>query len=488
MPESIVPLRLPYEPDNYLCTWTVPDGRGGIAELPGNLKVLPNRPPTGSIYGSVPLNSESPGVYSFPQVVEFCALAGTLANGGSVVLLDASITYWSMGQGHISGSAALLGKGREFFGRHSPRTAFDHASDVPLISSVKFQVTALDAVIGISPIKSVQTPGIHPENPKDLWSANLDLEAKGKWEVEDLSLTVGYEGRMRTMDGYEFRLAFSPVAELKVREGASLRVVMDEFVEPLRRIICIATGKVQDLTYVSVELMASSGVLQVFGTGIDQKPFASSSNEIRSNSSAVRAKNDDLSLLDLILKWRQYAATHHPLVETYGSMLHARDQHPRSRFLLLIQALEGLHGHEMKDKYNRRKMEHLSKRESVIVDLKDKVDSDTMRFLKKSLLKNPPTSLESALNATVSDLPVNSMHHLAKTALVADVISQPPAPTTAASALRVVRNNLAHGNRGYEEHKLDEVVRILELIVRAHSLRILGCPDAVIERVFKETK
>ncbi|MFD4231406.1 hypothetical protein [Streptomyces sp. NPDC058545] len=492
LPEQQLPLHLSYEPDDYLCTWIIPDGKGGSAELPGHLEVAPQRAPRGSVYGSIPLERDASqeGVVSisFPQVVEVPALTGTLANGGSVVLLGARITYWSMGQGNLSGSAALLGKGRESFGRPSSKAVSDHASSEPLISSVKFQVTGLDSILGTAPIKSVQTPGMHPDNPKGLWSANLDLEAGGEWAEEGVALSVGYDGRMRAMDAYEFRLAFSPVATFTMGQSVPLRTVMDDFVEPLRRIVSIATGKSQALTYVAVELEDRPGLHQVFGTGITQCPFASSSEEIRSGNSAVRIAADGLSLLDLVLKWRQYASVHHPLVETYGSMLHAGDQHPRSRFLLLIQALEGLHGHETQEEYSKRKADHLSRRESVIAGLEDQVDRDTMKFLKKSLSKSPPASLDSALNAMVSGLPVDTMDRLAKTSLVTEAMSEPPVPTTTASALRVVRNNLAHGNRGYEAHKLDKAVGILELIVRGHSLRILGCPDHVVERVFNEAQ
>ena len=68
------PPRLSYEPDDYLCTWNIPDGKGGSTELPGQLEVLPNRAPKGSVYGRLPLNRDEPqeGVFSssFPQVAE----------------------------------------------------------------------------------------------------------------------------------------------------------------------------------------------------------------------------------------------------------------------------------------------------------------------------------------------------------------------------------------------------------------------------------
>ncbi|HEY8986058.1 MAG TPA: HEPN domain-containing protein [Streptomyces sp.] len=490
MPDQQTPLRLSYEPDDYLCTWNIPDGKGGSTELPGQLEVLPNRAPKGSVYGRLPLNRDEPqeGVFSFsfPQVVEAPVLSGTLANGGSVILLDAHITYWTMNQGHVTGSAALLSKGGEFFGRRSPQMTPEHDNEIPLVSSIEFQITALDALTGTAPIASVQTPGIHPDNPKGLWSANLNLEARAEWAKEGVELSVGYNGRMRTADGFEFRLCFSPVATVTFQRGVSLRVAFDEFIEPLRRISSIATGKPQDLTYVAVRLTDIAGQYQVYGTGITQAPFASSEKDVRNHRSAIRAKADELSLLDLVLEWRKYSADHHPLVETYGSMLHAHDQHPRSRFLLLIQALEGLHGYETRNEYDQRRLSHLSKREQVIDSLSSVADRNVMQFLKKFLSKNPPTSLDAVLKSMTGALPVDIMDRIAATSLVTEAMSNPSVKTPA-NALRIVRNNLAHGTRGYDAFELDEVVRILELAVRAHSLRILGCPDDVVKRVFEES-
>jgi len=49
--------------------------------------------------------------------------------------------------------------------------------------------------------------------------------------------------------------------------------------------------------------------------------------------------------------------------------------------------------------------------------------------------------------------------------------------------MRIIRNNLAHGNRGYEPRQLYDVVKILERVVRAHALRILEAGPQSIERV-----
>lgn len=83
-------------------------------------------------------------------------------------------------------------------------------------------------------------------------------------------------------------------------------------------------------------------------------------------------------------------------------------------------------------------------------------------------------------------LPVDAMDRIAAASLIADAMSV-SSVTTAANALRVVRNHLAHGIRGYDVFQLDEVLQILELTVRANSLRILGCPDYAVDRVLEDS-
>ena len=50
-------------------------------------------------------------------------------------------------------------------------------------------------------------------------------------------------------------------------------------------------------------------------------------------------------------------------------------------------------------------------------------------------------------------------------------------------ALRVARNGLAHGTRGFDAYDLDQVNDILDRLVWAHGLRLLGCPPAVYGRL-----
>lgn len=133
--------RLMYEPDDYLCTWNLPDGKEGRVDLPGNLDVRPNRQPRGFVYGSVPIrfDKQKSGevAASFPQRVNVPVLPGTLENGGSVLLFDASIDYWSPDRGLVSGVQHSWGKGTPSQGGQGHlhlRRARNRHSSRPLLS------------------------------------------------------------------------------------------------------------------------------------------------------------------------------------------------------------------------------------------------------------------------------------------------------------------------------------------------------------------
>lgn len=69
------------------------------------------------------------------------------------------------------------------------------------------------------------------------------------------------------------------------------------------------------------------------------------------------------------------------------------------------------------------------------------------------------------------------------TPLITATAAPPVSAKNAADALRMIRNDLAHGTRGYDAYELQQVVEVLERMVRAHALELLGCPEAVISRV-----
>lgn len=489
MPDNRAPLRLQYEPGEYLCTWAVPNGDAGILELPGNLTVLADRPPRGEVYGAVPLrwDEAATGVRSagFPQQHSVPVLHGILSNGGTVLVTDATVIYWTGGVGHIRGAAALVGSPR-FLGFARPDLSEIARTEV-LVTEVEVQVGALDAAMGTAPISSVRNPTISEKNPPNEWVAVLNAEMRLQWNRDGVTLDVGYDGRMRAVDGFEFKLAWSPKATFAFQNPIPVADAIRQFVQPLRSVLSVATGSPEQITYLAAKPDGESDFRQIFGSGCKQAPYQSTTAGVRDANCSVRAKGDELSLLDMTLEWGRLTNEHHPLTETYGAMLHARDQHPRSRYLLLVQALEGMHGRDTQAEFEQRVESHAAKYEAVLEAAKEHLGTDQLKFIKNALRKTPATTLETALKSMVTLLPTDVMPRLDASALVVEVMNDPRVPASTLSALRVARNNLAHGIRGYDGSLLLPVVEILEQVVRAHALRLLGCQDEVLVRVLRES-
>jgi hypothetical protein len=314
----------------------------------------------------------------------------------------------------------------------------------------------------------------------------LAADFKQEWSDADASMSLTYYGSFRSFDPYAFSMGFSPVLSCELAEAVSLHQLLDDWINPLRRVDSIGTGRSEEITYLTVYPVTGEEAKhkgQLFGSGITQEPYESSREEIDKIKAALRLKSDGVSLLELLRTWHKLASVHHPLLETYGSMLHARDQHPRSRFLLLLQAIEGTHGHETKASFAKRQKKHTEAREEVIALAKDVLDDKQLKFLERTLSKRPPGGLEPAINWLANKLPGNVKAQLDATPLIATAKTAPTSAKNAPDALRIIRNDLAHGTKGYEAYELHPVVKVLEQMVRAHALELLGCPSGVITRV-----
>ncbi|GEP49272.1 hypothetical protein FVP74_07440 [Microbacterium saccharophilum] len=477
MSES-APLRHLLEPGEYRVQWTIPSREGGEITLEGDLELIADRPPRAHAYGEIPdtYSTGGPGerVASFPQSYAGGLVRGHLLNGQHVLLVDTTIDIVFPERAVLHARAALVGR--------DPAPKGDLS-----VTKVKAQVEALDAVTAIPPIRKTKVPMQVPPGKRHLdwsWKAYGHPDSTQTWADADAAVEIRFLNSYSAADWYAFRVTFSPVVLITPSVPLTFDAVFDDWIEPLRRIISLSTGRRERLTYVSVTLAGESATttddeeapeFQVYGSAIHQDPYASRGADAGRLSPVFRFSPQGMSLLRMLRRWQELAAGHHPLLESYASLMYARDQHPRSRLLLLIQAIEGLYGYETADAYQSRRQAHQARREEILAHLAQSQDEDTMRFVKKHLLKSPPASLEEALGKTLKAAPVNIVPVLKATPLLAGHESVP-------TGLRVIRNDLAHGNRGYPAEDLYEIVGPLDGVVRAKLLGALGCGESIQRR------
>ena len=473
-------VKLPFETGEYLITWQVPDRKGNHVGIPGLLTVEQGKYPTGILYGDLPiewLSEGATGVASFPQRHSFDVLTGRLSSGAYLALMNGELSYSLPGNGRAVGAFAALSL-----------DAFD-TSEHRKYTSIELQIEGLESVAGFAPISHVKMPMKAGDEP--VWEATVDKDAKFAWSAGDKSMTFSYDYTVRALDGYEFRMAFGPVLRLTSDEPLTVVDWWLEWVRPLRQLISLLTGAPREVRYllaVVAESAPRSHRDQVFGWDITHLPVNSTRAAVEEIRSAVSLAGDNLSLLDLLHTWQRQVAARHPLFETYGAMATAADQHPRSRFLLLLQALEGSYGFEYRAKHEADKEKFGAKREGVIARAQGLLEKPDFAFINKNLRREAQQGLDSALADLLKRLPDEVSEELTKSELIRAVQEEDTGKGTLPlqTALTRARNTLSHGSGSFEPQHLAVVADILERMVRSEAIRLLGAPLDAQERATKK--
>ena len=447
----------------------------------------PDRSPRGTIYGDIPLESLNAGaIYTFPQIRGYKALKLTLANGGTGLVLNALVN-WGTSQGLVSGAAAILTVASSLTPGQEGAAEAAKQDDLFLFGAAEIQIGSLDVLMGVAPIGEKTDPRRALENGKFTWTAATNPEAALNWGDNDgNTLKVSYQSKVNAFDFYNVSIRFAPLLRINLAEACSVFDIVARWLDPIRGIASLATGRSQTARFFGLRPTREEGpwsLAQVFGTALFQEPFDSSTDQVRHEPSVLRCAEDGVSLLDMVRAWWKLEEEHHPLIDTYAGMLHVKDSHPRSRFLLLIQSLEGMYGHDNRNEFERRHVKHKTKRDDLLAAVNEHLSSDQKRFLKSALGKEPARNLEEALNAAF-DLPAEfekTRESLEGAELVTRLVAETGCEPL--GALRIARNGLAHGTRDFPVDHLHEVNDILDRLVRAHALRLLGCPPPVLVRL-----
>lgn len=469
-------------------TWTLSKPPASETwEVSGDVDLQALRQPRGTVHGTAPVNwHHTPGGKGagFPQHFAYPLIYGELDGGLDVVLLDAHLTVHS--EGPREGVASFKGGNAHFdawaalVGRGAPR------SGPLLVDSGIIQVPFLEAFFGRSPLAEKHIPTENPyRQDKGSFAATIDKESLQTWQDGDAEVSLYYQISADVNGWYSFGLAFSPVVEVELSTPIPLADFMIQWAWPLRGLIAAATGRRVDIDYLSctpfIEGDERPNVFrqfQVFNASVGQTPYTSSNTLRDKDISAIRLGRDGASLLALLRRWQDLRSAENPILNTYDISAVGPSQHPRARFLLLLQALEGLYGYE--NRAESRQIAYGSERESVLGRCEEALDAASFRFVKRFLPRRPPLGLDSVLKQMLKELPVDIAAELTDSWLVKAARAADPQITSTLDAIRDIRNKLSHGSKTYEQRHLAEVADVLERVVRGHLMRLLGvAPDSI---------
>lgn len=477
---DMIAVNLPHEPREYMCTWHLPKAAQDSADdqlvdALGMLDLSIRRNPTASFQGILPYASHS-GRSEFPQTTDFNCLTGILPSGIHIALLNGQMSYWIHNDGGATGAFAVL----------STRP-FEH-DNYRKYQSIELQIDGLETIVDEAPttIEFTELTDEHDESYK----ISIPTQSSLDWKIQEAQMRLGYAGRLRP-DRFNFRTSFAPYLRIDLDEPISLVDWWLQWVIPLCDLLEVINGKPLDIMYLlAFEDKDATGSKrradQVFRYDIRQDCIKIDEKRFNHTRAIVNLKQDNINLLKLIAKRRELEASRHPLIETYRSNAVSDDQHPRSRFLLLIQALEGLYGYEHKGEYQQRSERYAEKREAVLKQVETAISSEDFKFLRKNLLRNPTSGLEGALSATFQTPPGEIQTRIDNSKIVSrtrDIYKEKNMPS--AKALTKVRNSLSHGSSAYDPNDLEKICAILDKIVRAEILRVLELPEVARQRMLE---
>lgn len=474
MAEATVGIKMVIDPGEYACTLRIPELDGPTRELAAEIELVGgNKPPQGNLFGDVPLKVEN-GASAFPQRYSYPVLRGRLRNNQELVLLDVEVTTWFPEQASFSARGALVG--------FPPPSAGDQ------FTKVRFQTLHLDRIIDFAPIAETKLPQPTAGEALEWWARERSSRYHEWAETSGITLSVGFDARARTADPYELYVRYAPIGELHLPSPVTFATIVSSWLEPLTGLLTVIAGEAAPLTY--VELTARVGDeegrrLQLFGSGITQAPFASNPWNGKDVRPAIHLGPDSQDLLELIQSWVVHVKSRSPLFETYTSLAGVSGDHPRHRFLLLMQAIEGHYGHvhmdaisEHRDRFAEARKEHLTAVKEA------SLPAATTKFIKKHVRSRLDPQLREALTWAMAPVPEVATSKIASSAIVTETQSREECDGSWVDALRLLRNDLAHGTRGHDPYALHEVVKSLELVVRAHVLIALGVSADAIEAMF----
>lgn len=477
---DMIAVNLPHEPREYMCTWHLPKAvrntdEDQLVDVLGTVDLGIRRNPTASFQGVLPYASDN-GRAEFPQTQDIDCLTGALSSGFYISLQNCRIKYSFPSYGRAEGEFAVLSA--KPFKHNTPKK----------YQSIELQIDGLETIVDEAPttIEFTKRTDEHDESYK----ISIPTQNSLDWKIQEAQMRLGYAGRLRP-DRFNFRTSFAPYLRIDIEEPISLADWWLQWIIPLCDLLEVINGKPLDIMYLlAFEDKDATGSQrradQVFRYDILQDCIKIDDNKFNHIKPVINLQEDGVNLLELINKHCELKTSKHPLIETYNVNALSDDQHPRSRYLLLIQALEGLYGYEHKEEYQQRCKKYTEKRNTILEKVKPAVSKEDFRFLKKNFPRKPISGLGDALNSTFHGLPKSVQDQIGGSEIVAQFLNNPGSQRMSATdALTIVRNKLSHGSSLYDPNDLEEICSLLDKVVRAEIFRVLELPEVARQRMLE---
>lgn len=390
-----------FQPGDYTAKWILGDQR-----MEGQIGLEGLRMPRVSLFGDVKGMDWTKGV-DLPQDHSRDRLVGQLRTGHDVVVTEAHIPVYGPSLSHGTARFAVVGRDLA----KVPGDAYPR---------IRFQITDLDLLFGVAPIRSV-TPPPHDEPYMDRqYAVTTNPLADRRWEDEQDGLIVDCTYDVESsINAHRHTVLFSPVVELASHTSLTVDDWMDRWVRPMLDVAALATRRPQRLSWLTVSTAPvdatgeewpphTTGV--VFGTGIEQAPYESDYPEEwrrPENRPLFTLASMPMSLPDLLRRWATLEWDGNLFLELYSLTLRQADLPPRARFLYLVQALEGLHAAEHAAEDRASQDAFRQRRKDAITALKGvELPSGTRSFIRDNWSTTKMSSLDRRLSDLIHILPV----------------------------------------------------------------------------------
>ena len=430
------------EPGSYPCVIEHPDGQ----RLAAVLDLGAGQSPRGQVFDwPVP---ERGGIRTVPQPVEqFPLLKCSLRAGWEVLLVEAAVQALLPGQASLQASLAVAGSGL----LADPGKVFAEAS---------VQVTEGHRLFGRAPLTKVMFPAPLPETGKAEFSVEVDLDANVTYRSGDTELRCRYWINSSLTDYRRFFVTTAPFFEVRSPGPLTPAQWMVTHVLPLRELITLATLEPQAVAWATLDTddESSSRSYQVYSQDIQQVPCAPPADPFNESRTLFTFPGLPYSPVDLLRRWEDLRIARKSFIQPLMQGL-TEQMNARARFLLLVQALEGLHT-EMIGEGPVSVEEHREKRKEILKAVKDAgLDK---KWADRWLDRYGRFSLAERL-AQLRDMVREDVEHVADVSLVPGEIPE-------------IRNRLSHGAGEYSWPDLNPAMRVMSAIGAAHVLRLLDLP------------